>query len=90
MGCKNTNDGKITFLMLQTQSSSTLYYYNSTLHALKTMIKKEGIKALYKGFIPSLVGIAHPTIQFPLYERFKIIISRMNHLLIINRIREEL
>lgn len=45
--------------------------YKHTFHALKCIYKVEGLKALYKGLIPSLVGVSHVVIQFPLYERLK-------------------
>ncbi|KAJ3273088.1 hypothetical protein HDV01_004865 [Terramyces sp. JEL0728] len=47
------------------------YYYTSTLHALSTILKTEGWSALYKGLGPSLLGVSHVVVQFPLYEYLK-------------------
>ena len=45
--------------------------YSGTLDAFRTMLRKEGWRGLYAGFAPSLIGIAHVAIQFPLYEALK-------------------
>ncbi|KAF2235163.1 mitochondrial folate transporter-like protein/carrier [Viridothelium virens] len=47
------------------------WYYRNTLHAAKTMYKKEGILAFYSGLAPALLGLTHVAIQFPLYEFLK-------------------
>ncbi|KAJ3035837.1 hypothetical protein HDV00_003372 [Rhizophlyctis rosea] len=56
--------------------SKTSYYYTSIPNAVQTIIKDEGFTALYKGFMPSLLGISHVAVQFPLYEKFKVILKR--------------
>ena len=33
---------------------------------------KEGPKALYKGFSATMIGVIHPIVFFPLYEKLKI------------------
>ena len=33
--------------------------------------QKEGIRALYQGFAASFIGLLHPIIFFPLYEKAK-------------------
>lgn len=46
-------------------------YYRGTLHAFKTMYKEEGIRVFYSGLIPSLFGLLHVGIHFPVYEKLK-------------------
>jgi solute carrier family 25 (mitochondrial folate transporter), member 32 len=45
--------------------------YKHTLDAARTIYRTEGISAFYRGLLPSLLGIVHVAIQFPLYERLK-------------------
>lgn len=46
-------------------------YYNGTLDAFRTMYKEEGFKVFYSGLIPSLFGLLHVGIHFPVYEALK-------------------
>jgi solute carrier family 25 folate transporter 32 len=45
--------------------------FRHTLDAAMTIYRAEGIRAFYRGLLPSLLGIAHVAVQFPLYERLK-------------------
>ncbi|KAL1917452.1 uncharacterized protein VTP21DRAFT_3845 [Calcarisporiella thermophila] len=56
---------------LMTQNERTAYQYRSTIHAFATIFRHEGIRGFYKGLGPSLLGVSHVVIQFPLYERLK-------------------
>ncbi|KAF9005394.1 mitochondrial NAD transporter [Cyathus striatus] len=46
--------------------------YRHTLDAALTIYRTEGIKAFYRGLLPSLLGILHVAVQFPLYEELKV------------------
>ncbi|KAH9927053.1 mitochondrial carrier [Amylocystis lapponica] len=45
--------------------------YRHTLDAALTIYRSEGWRAFFRGLLPSLLGIAHVAVQFPLYERLK-------------------
>ncbi|KAG5643624.1 hypothetical protein DXG03_000591 [Asterophora parasitica] len=47
--------------------------YKHTLDAALTIYRTEGPRAFYRGLFPSLLGIAHVAVQFPLYEQLKLI-----------------
>ncbi|KNZ79008.1 hypothetical protein J132_07160 [Termitomyces sp. J132] len=47
--------------------------YKHTLDAALTIYRTEGFRAFYRGLLPSLMGIAHVAVQFPLYEQLKLI-----------------
>ncbi|KAG6899687.1 hypothetical protein C0993_007948, partial [Termitomyces sp. T159_Od127] len=47
--------------------------YKHTLDAALTIYRSEGLKAFYRGLLPSLMGIAHVAVQFPLYEQLKLV-----------------
>jgi len=46
--------------------------YRHTLDAALTIYRTEGISAFYRGLVPSLLGIFHVAVQFPLYEQLKV------------------
>lgn len=60
---------------LQTQKMSihaNNFQYSSIFHAFSSIWKFEGIIGFTKGLLPSLFGVLHVCVQFPIYERLKI------------------
>ncbi|KAJ7288512.1 mitochondrial NAD transporter [Mycena rebaudengoi] len=51
--------------------SRTEVRYRHTLDAALTIYRSEGARAFYRGLVPSLLGISHVAVQFPLYEQLK-------------------
>ncbi|KAI1793278.1 mitochondrial carrier [Ganoderma leucocontextum] len=45
--------------------------YRHTLDAALTIYRTEGWRAFFRGLLPSLLGITHVAVQFPLYEHLK-------------------
>ncbi|KAL7422834.1 hypothetical protein Q5752_002130 [Cryptotrichosporon argae] len=45
--------------------------YSTTFDAVRTIYRTEGFRTFYKGLLPSLLGISHVAVQFPLYEKAK-------------------
>jgi phosphoenolpyruvate carboxylase len=45
--------------------------YRNTLDAVRRIFQKEGLYGFYRGLVPSLFGVTHVAVQFPLYERLK-------------------
>jgi len=45
--------------------------YRHTLDAITSMYRTEGLRTFYRGLLPSLFGVTHIALQFPLYEQFK-------------------
>ncbi|GAA5945694.1 hypothetical protein JCM3775_000015 [Rhodotorula graminis] len=46
--------------------------YRHTWDAFARIYREEGFRAFYRGMLPSLFGVVHVAVQFPLYEQFKV------------------
>lgn len=76
-GCSTvaTNPIWVIKTRLMSQSKTTQWQYMSTLDAVRSMLRNEGIMVFYSGLGPALLGLTHVAIQFPLYERFKMALN---------------
>jgi len=46
-------------------------HYTGMTDALKKVWKLEGVRGLYRGFVPGMFGVSHGAIQFMTYEEMK-------------------
>ncbi|XP_074568112.1 mitochondrial adenine nucleotide transporter ADNT1-like [Curcuma longa] len=66
--------GRIT---VQTENSP--YQYRGMFHALSTVYREEGFRALYKGWLPSVIGvIPYVGLNFAVYESLKAWLIKSN------------
>ncbi|XWS46188.1 hypothetical protein CRYUN_Cryun14cG0043300 [Craigia yunnanensis] len=57
---------------LTVQTESSPYQYRGMFHALSTVLRQEGPRALYKGWLPSVIGvIPYVGLNFAVYESLK-------------------
>lgn len=75
--CLCTNPVWVVKLRLQLQTSShQIRKYSGFADTLKTIVKEEGVSALYKGIGPGLLLVSHGAIQFTAYEEFRMMALR--------------
>jgi len=54
--------------------------YSSLLDGILKIYKNEGVKGLYRGFLPGIFGVSHGAVQFMMYEQMKIYYNHQRHL----------
>lgn len=63
---------KTRFMAQSMSDHATGKRYRNTWDAIRTIYQQEGFRAFYRGLMPSLLGVSHVAVQFPLYEQLKI------------------
>ncbi|KAK9143938.1 hypothetical protein Syun_013338 [Stephania yunnanensis] len=57
---------------LTVQTERSPYQYRGMFHALSTVLREEGFRALYKGWLPSVIGVVpYVGLNFAVYESLK-------------------
>ncbi|KAE8701970.1 Mitochondrial adenine nucleotide transporter ADNT1 [Hibiscus syriacus] len=57
---------------LTVQTENSPYHYRGMFHALSTVLRQEGPRALYKGWLPSVIGVVpYVGLNFAVYESLK-------------------
>ncbi|KAL7613640.1 folate transporter 1, chloroplastic [Lactuca sativa] len=75
--CLFTNPIWLVKTRLQLQTPQNTRAYTGLADALKTILKDEGWRALYKGLLPGLFLVTHGAIQFTAYEELrKLLVDR--------------
>eukprot|EP00126_Sphaerothecum_destruens_P002290 Sdes_comp15729_c0_seq2m4767 len=68
-----TNPLWVLKVRLMTQNFNSEIQYKNTFDCFQKIVKYEGVFGLYKGLGSSMLGVIHVGIQFPLYERLKLL-----------------
>lgn len=67
------------------QDPSSAQKYRSLLDCMARIVRKDGVRGLYRGLLPGLVGVSHGAVQFTIYEHLKQILApqlRDHHILL--------
>lgn len=61
-------------------AAASATHYNGMMDALIKTYKYEGVRGLYKGFVPGVFGVSHGALQFMAYEEMKAKYNRYRNL----------
>uniref|UniRef100_A0A0N7ZAG6 Solute carrier family 25 member 32 n=1 Tax=Scylla olivacea TaxID=85551 RepID=A0A0N7ZAG6_SCYOL len=61
-------------------AAASATHYNGMVDALVKTYKYEGVRGLYKGFVPGVFGVSHGALQFMAYEEMKVQYNRYRSL----------
>ncbi|XP_063876952.1 LOW QUALITY PROTEIN: solute carrier family 25 member 32-like, partial [Scylla paramamosain] len=61
-------------------AAASATHYNGMVDALVKTYKLEGVRGLYKGFVPGVFGVSHGALQFMAYEEMKVQYNRYRSL----------
>lgn len=61
-------------------AATSATHYNGMMDALIKTYKYEGVRGLYKGFVPGVFGVSHGALQFMAYEEMKAQYNRYRNL----------
>lgn len=53
--------------MLFSQTANSPYQYRGIAHALSTVLREEGPRALYRGWLPSVIGVVSLVLSYTEY-----------------------
>ena len=84
--CTATNPIWLVKTRMQLQHSGQPIKYVSSLDCLRTVIREEGVRGLYKGLAASYIGVAESTLQWVIYEHLKKGIAARNTLHHVNHV----
>lgn len=65
-----------TRMQTQPHFKSAAPKYHNTWHTMHSIVRDEGVKALYKGLGASLITSSQAMIQFPVYEKLKLMMCQ--------------
>jgi len=73
-----TNPLWVVKAIMQTQPHSRYKApkYRNSFHTVRSIVKEEGVRALYKGLGASMLNSTQAMIQFPVYERLKLMMCQ--------------
>ncbi|CAD7078631.1 unnamed protein product [Hermetia illucens] len=70
-GNTSTPLGPTLHMLAASEAASSMNAYRGMTDALVKIYRQEGIRGLYRGFVPGMFGVSHGALQFMTYEEMK-------------------